>query len=186
MIPSPAITKPRSSSRVVPHRELPARSASDTACFSRRRTLLTPETATGRHAAIALPAEGRRVRDVRHFTAAVLSQWAIADDDADSVLLVVGELAANSAMHGHAELEVLLSLHGHVLDIEVVDSGSVRGHRPSRSNDDGEYGRGLDIVAALADEWQTCQSASGWQACARIRVTPQPLACSLRATPEGT
>lgn len=165
MTSTSAITKPRSSPRAM----------------LRRNTLPAPEAATGRHAAITLSAERRRVRDVRRFAAAVLSQWAIAHDNADSVILIVSELAANSATHGHSELDVLLSLRGHVLHIEVVDSGSTSEHHASTSVDAGEHGRGLDIVAALADELQTRQSSSGWRTCARIRVASEAFAHRVRA-----
>ncbi|MFE7764713.1 ATP-binding protein [Streptomyces sp. NPDC057438] len=108
---------------------------------------------------IALPAAEGRVPDVRHFPAAALSQWATSRDGTDSVLLIVGEMAADSARHEHADLTVLLASHGGVIDIEVTDSGPARGHRATASGDVDEHGRGLQIVAALADRRQTHRSS---------------------------
>ncbi|MDQ1012157.1 anti-sigma regulatory factor (Ser/Thr protein kinase) [Streptomyces sp. V4I23] len=144
----------------------------------------TPGEATPRHAVIALPAEERRVCDVRRFTAAVLSQWAISRDDTDSVLLIVSELAGNSAQHGHTDLAVLLTLHGCVIAVEVADAGPARAHHATASGGDDEHGRGLDIVAALADNWQTYRCPSGWRTHVGIRVDPAP--DTHRARPEGT
>lgn len=77
------------------------RNVSDTVHPLHRRRVVPPqEPVAGHHAAIALPAEEGRVREVRRFTAAVLRRRSIADDHADSALLIVGELAANSAVHG--------------------------------------------------------------------------------------
>ncbi|MFB6674311.1 ATP-binding protein [Streptomyces sp. NPDC056390] len=133
-----------------------------------------PEAVTGQHAAITLPAELRRVRDVRHFTAAVLSRWGLAGEEVPTAILIVGELAGNAAQHGRADLEVLLSLRGSVLDVEVVDSGAVYEGHPMTWADDDEHGRGMGIVETLADHRRTWESLSGWRTCARVTITPAP------------
>ena len=123
------------------------------------------------HAAITVPAETRWVRTVRHFTSAVLSRWAVVGDDLDTSLLIVGELAANSAQHGRANLAVLLTLKDHTLCIEVMDSGAATECSPGTTpSAESEHGRGLDIVAALADHCETYRRPSGWQTRARLRV----------------
>ncbi|MEV6013409.1 ATP-binding protein [Streptomyces sp. NPDC051976] len=123
------------------------------------------------HAAITVSAETQWVRTVRRFTSAVLSRWAVVGDDLDTSLLIVSELAGNSAQHGRADLAVLLSLKDHTLSITVVDSGEATEHAPEPTSSAGyEHGRGLDIVAALADRCETLPKSSGWQTRACVRV----------------
>ncbi|WP_031083344.1 ATP-binding protein [Streptomyces sp. NRRL WC-3549] len=76
----------------------------------------------------------------------------------DTVSLVVGELAANAVTHGLVPgRDVLLRLSraaGGRLRVEV---GDTRGERlpapPADPPGDAETGRGLLLVAALAEEW---------------------------------
>ncbi|MCF3132204.1 ATP-binding protein [Streptomyces olivochromogenes] len=130
---------------------------------------------------IAVPADARRIRDIRHFTSAVLSRWGIGGDNLDACVLIVSELAGNAARHGRADLAVLLSLSAHTLHIEVADHG-VAVERPAGSAppDATEHGRGLDIVQALADRYEARQRRDGWRTRVCIRVAPHlPVEASL-------
>jgi anti-sigma regulatory factor (Ser/Thr protein kinase) len=68
------------------------------------------------------------------------------------LLLVVSELATNAVMHARTPFSVGLNLGGGMARVEVVDGApelpSERSLALSTSN-----GRGLLIVATLADEW---------------------------------
>lgn len=130
-----------------------------------------PEPPVALHAAVTVAADRQWVRTVRYFASAVLSRWAVAGEDLDASLLIVGELAANAAQHGRSDLAVLLSLHDRVLCIDVMDSGSASEREPGTAPPaDQEHGRGLDIVAALADHSETHRRASGWHTRACVRV----------------
>ncbi|MGW2892568.1 hypothetical protein ACWDDN_46210 [Streptomyces griseoruber] len=76
---------------------------------------------------------------------------------------------------------MLLTLRECVIDVEVADAGSARDHHATASGDD-EHGRGLEIAAALADDWQTYRYPSGWRTRVQIRVAPAPV--THRARPE--
>ena len=131
--------------------------------------------ASALNAAVTVPAEAPWVRTVRHFTSVVLSRWAVSGDDLDTSLLIVSELAGNSVLHGRADLAVLLSLQDHVLSITVMDSGAATEHASAPTPSAGhEHGRGLDIVAALADRCETHPKPSGWRTriCMRIATVP--------------
>ncbi|MFF8385921.1 ATP-binding protein [Streptomyces kanasensis] len=77
---------------------------------------------------------------------------------ADDALHVVAELAANAAVHGRVPgraflLALRLTTHGRVLRIEATDTRPERLPTPQTPPTDSESGRGLLIVAALADRW---------------------------------
>ncbi|MFE5243379.1 MULTISPECIES: ATP-binding protein [unclassified Streptomyces] len=97
--------------------------------------------------------ERRSVPLVRKFVRQALLDWACEVDIGD-VLLCVTELATNALIHGVPPgrgFRVHLTL-GHVLRVEVHDSGGgqVREAVPPL---DAEWGRGLVLVEALADDW---------------------------------
>ncbi|MFJ2256725.1 ATP-binding protein [Streptomyces sp. NPDC087844] len=77
--------------------------------------------------------------------------------DADAASLLIAELTANAALHGRVrgrEARLNLTLGSTSLLIEVTDA---RGDRlPAPHTDataEGESGRGLMLVQALADDW---------------------------------
>ncbi|MFE4825520.1 ATP-binding protein [Streptomyces sp. NPDC056672] len=98
---------------------------------------------------------------------------AAGDEDAATVSLLVAELIANAALHGRVQgrhARLALTLTSGTLRIEVTDA---RGDRlPAPTPDaDGESGRGLLLVASLADTWGCEPHHPGgktvWAECAR-------------------
>lgn len=76
----------------------------------------------------------------------------LADELAADAELVVAELVANAVLHGEAPVCLRLSCEDDWVRIEVEDGGRsvpVRG----RSGSDAMTGRGLAVVAAIADSW---------------------------------
>ncbi|MFJ9682927.1 ATP-binding protein [Streptomyces sp. NPDC101194] len=102
--------------------------------------------------------ERRAVPLVRQFVREALVDWAC-ESRADDVLLCVSELVTNALLHGVPPgrgFRVRLSLEpgDGVLRVEVHDSGD--GEVCPVAADpapDAEGGRGLLLVAALADKW---------------------------------
>jgi anti-sigma regulatory factor (Ser/Thr protein kinase) len=80
---------------------------------------------------------------------------------AETVVLLVSELVTNAVVHagGPAELRLLLPEQAHpgggALRVEVADA-SARAPHPRRADDEDTHGRGLELIAGLADRW-------GWQ-----------------------
>ena len=69
---------------------------------------------------------------------------------------IVAELAANAATHGRVpgrDFRLTLYVVGGTLRIEVTDTRGDRLPRPARPAPDATSGRGLLLVAALADRW---------------------------------
>jgi len=89
----------------------------------------------------------------RHLTVNVLRSWGSPHDLAD-VALVVSELVANVVDHARTApvLTLELALAGDWLRIGVVDGSAVRPVLRALSQDR-TRGRGLQLVAAIADRW---------------------------------
>ncbi|GAB1338007.1 ATP-binding protein [Streptomyces sp. E-15] len=109
----------------------------------------------------------RSVRIAREFARTALADWAHAGRG-DDVLLCVSELATNALLHGvPAGRGFLLRLTLHadgVLRVEVHDSGGGEVPVPDglrQAGAEAEGGRGLLLVAALADKWGVAERDPG-------------------------
>ena len=90
--------------------------------------------------------------DVRSQARAAMRRWILLDEVVDTATLLASELATNALVHGRGRVELRLRLTRDRLVIEAVDSGH---HMPRRrsAGDLDESGRGLHLVASLADRW---------------------------------
>jgi len=100
--------------------------------------------------------ERRSVPAARRFAHAFLAEWGLAEAErGGDVLLCVSELATNALVHGvppGRQFRVFLRYDGHAVRVEVHDSGGGVPHVDDADAGD-EGGRGLLLVAALADKW---------------------------------
>lgn len=106
--------------------------------------------------------ERRSVREAREFVRSALADWGFGEVRADDVLVCVSELATNALVHGVPpgrgyRLMLWLRDEGQVR-VEVHDSGD---GEPGVREPDGESGRGLVIVEALADRWGVGERVPG-------------------------
>lgn len=108
------------------------------------------------------PATPLQVREARRFLTRVLDGRPAADDAA----LCLGEVAANATIHSRSRdgghFTVRVQIYSGRLRVEVQDEGG-SWSRPVRRRD-GQHGRGLLIVAALAHDWgRAGDSETGWR-----------------------
>lgn len=105
-----------------------------------------------RHLGAALPADASAASIARQLVRAL----DVGDDDpefVDSLVLAVSELATNAARHGRPPVRLDVVAHGSGVYLGVQDDGSDHLPRRREAHDFEEAGRGLSIVAAVADWW---------------------------------
>jgi anti-sigma regulatory factor (Ser/Thr protein kinase) len=114
----------------------------------------------------AVPAATRLFRSdassaasARRFAADILTAWGMADL-IDNARLLLGEVITNAVQYTVGDVRVRLARQPDRLRVEVHD-GSVRRPALRAVDPDSESGRGLQIVASLADAWGHRAQESG-------------------------
>ncbi|MGW2419399.1 ATP-binding protein [Streptomyces sp. NPDC001709] len=124
-------------------------------------------------ASLELRAVPSAARQARAFTEGFLRLWGEGEEVVDAAMLVVCELVTNAIRYGVQRLSertgreyggdsaitLNLALRPDVLHIEVRDGSAVLPVRRAAGCDD-DCGRGLAIIAALAESW-TCGRERG-------------------------
>ncbi len=114
------------------------------------------------------PAVPESVAAARRFTRAALGRHAIDPEVIDTAMLLVSELATNAVIHGTSTIRLRVGV-GDDIRVEVRD-GNDDAPVVEIGSDERESGRGLAIVANLADSWDWSPRATGkvvWFALAR-------------------
>jgi PAS domain S-box-containing protein len=133
---------------------LPDRAGDDAAVLVARTRALSPD----RIASWELPAQPSVVAQARASAARQLAAWGLREITFTTQLLV-SELVTNAIRHAQPPIQLRLTLDG-MLSIEVSDASSTSPHlrRADRYDEDG---RGLMLVAQLADRWGTRHTRTG-------------------------
>lgn len=108
--------------------------------------------ARSRTVRLEVPRERALMFDVRGQARLAMRSWQLLDEVVDTATLLASELATNALVHGRGRIELRLRLTRDRLVLESIDEGQ---HMPRRrrAGDDEEGGRGLHLVATLADRW---------------------------------
>lgn len=101
-----------------------------------------------------IASEPRSVGAARDFVTATLDGWEAPRHVLGTATLLVSELVTNAVLHGRPPIELRLRRTATELVIEVFD-GATFLPRKRRPEPDDEHGRGLQLVATLADRWGT-------------------------------
>ncbi len=111
---------------------------------------------------------------VRRAIAADLAEHQSAADTAEDVVLVASELVGNAVVHAGAgvdhDLAVTWEVAPEAVTVEVGDP-SPQLPRVRAASNTAAGGRGLHIVAAIADDWGVRRTAHGKKVWARVPVT---------------
>ncbi|MFD9408119.1 SpoIIE family protein phosphatase [Streptomyces sp. NPDC059989] len=126
----------------------------------------TNAVSSDRIATWELPSDPALVSEVRAAAVARLSGWGL-DESAFATELLLSELVTNAVRYGTGPIRVRL-IHDRTLICEVYDGSSTAPRmRHAASTDEG--GRGLFLVAQLAQTWGTRYTTDGkviWAECA--------------------
>ncbi|MFI2644142.1 SpoIIE family protein phosphatase [Streptomyces sp. NPDC018610] len=112
----------------------------------------------GRVAEWEVPPDPAAVGEVRASVSRLLAGWGL-DELTFSTELILSELVTNAIRHGSAPIRVRM-LRDRALICEVFDSGSTSPHLRYAADTD-EGGRGLFLVAQLAERWGTRYTPEG-------------------------
>ncbi|MFI1047525.1 SpoIIE family protein phosphatase [Streptomyces griseoruber] len=120
----------------------------------------------------------------RDLVRAAFAEWGdLPERLAEDVTLVVSELVTNAVVHAGTDVDLLCRLEddpeqGPAVVVEVGDhhpSRAPRDHPPETPHETPEYGRGLRLVAALADAWGVTYRRGAKTVWARLLpVAPEP------------
>ncbi|MEV8554461.1 SpoIIE family protein phosphatase [Streptomyces glaucescens] len=145
---------PEDTCRAVVDARLPARPSDDIALIVARCRALGPD----RVAAWDVPCDPAAVAEVRSSVTRRLADWGL-EDLAFTTELVLSELVTNAIRYGGAPIRVRV-VRDRSLICEVFDGSSTAPHlRYAAMTDEG--GRGLFLVAQLAERWGTRYLPSG-------------------------
>jgi PAS domain S-box-containing protein len=147
---------------------LPERAGDDAALLVARTCALPPD----RIASWDLPADPAVVADARARAARQLAAWGL-EDVTFTTELLVSELVTNAIRHAQQPIQLRIILDGD-LSCEVFD-GSSSAPQLRRADRYDEGGRGLMLVAQLADRWGTRHTSSGKIIWAQQALPGRPL-----------
>ncbi|GAA1078240.1 MULTISPECIES: ATP-binding protein [Kitasatospora] len=87
--------------------------------------------------------------------------WTVhAPETADAVVLTVSELITNAHIHARSDADLVLTWDGSCLYVSVHDD-SPQLPRPREAGPEATSGRGMRLVDALADAWQSRPDTRG-------------------------
>ncbi|MGW1365382.1 ATP-binding protein [Streptomyces chartreusis] len=127
----------------------------------------SPQSAHPCHCAASatLTASGTAPAKARHWVRHALHSCGAPAATVDDAALCINELTANAISHsGTPTVDIHVETTGAVIHLDVVDHGHNAGQAPDAGpmpDADAEHGRGMPIVAALADAIQVHRHPDG-------------------------
>ncbi|WP_241841936.1 SpoIIE family protein phosphatase [Pseudofrankia sp. BMG5.36] len=109
---------------------------------------------------IAVDGGAADVAPARAAARAALSDWSLPAEALETAVLVLSELVGNAVAHGRQPIDARVRRLADRVVVEVADGGG-RLPRRRHAGADQEAGRGLELVATLADRWGVRPTADG-------------------------
>ena len=122
-----------------------------------------------RHMDVELSVQPRAAAMARQAVQEVLDRWQVPPARVEDAELIASELVANTLRHGRQPMELSLALATDALTVAVLDHSTTLPHMLHASVWD-ERGRGLPIVATLAQTWGVHAVPGGKQVWACLPV----------------
>jgi anti-sigma regulatory factor (Ser/Thr protein kinase) len=112
----------------------------------------------------ALPANPESVPRARGLVAAELTRFGIEDPEVfETVKLLTSELVTNAVRHSFDDIMLCLDRIDRLLRVTVLDTNADLRLEPKPAEVEGQRGRGLLLVEALATDWGVTPQAPGKQ-----------------------
>ncbi|MFF5567690.1 ATP-binding protein [Streptomyces sp. NPDC012623] len=111
-----------------------------------------PKTPRSRAFEVAMTPDRVRVAQIRRIAVAHMRLWAVPTPMAEEARLVVSELVTNAIEHGRGAVLLRMRHTDDKLRIEVTDENPAHAQLQEADRED-LCGRGLFLVASLADVW---------------------------------
>ncbi|UQX01252.1 ATP-binding protein [Streptomyces sp. RerS4] len=112
-----------------------------------------------------IPSSPRTPGRARAMLRELLAEWKVDGEPADAAELLLSELVTNAVRYARAprgrEIGVRVARYEGVLRVEVADAGERVELTPQVAGEGDERGRGLAIVAAVAERWGQCPRRHG-------------------------
>lgn len=119
----------------------------------RVRAVAAPDDITQR-ATLRLEDDARAAGRARHFLRGLLVAWQVGGDVGDTAELCLSELVTNAVIHAGTDSVLTITLAEGVLTVQVRDRGALADVAVDADEDPLRvFGRGLQLVDALADRW---------------------------------
>ncbi|MEH0470961.1 ATP-binding protein [Streptomyces sp. B21-097] len=134
--------------------------------------------------ALSLPATPAAVSEARHQAVDAIAGWdaGLGTEVVHAAELLVSELVTNAVQYaGTGSVSLVVCLDKAVVRIEVCDTSPVL-PQPALPDADSEGGRGLFLVATLADRYHAEPTETGKRCWAELDLTSKPsqeVACFL-------
>ena len=122
---------------------------------------------------VPLSTDPGEVPRLRHLVREQLRAWRLAGA-AEVTLLLVSELVTNALLHGRPPLELRVAAIEGKVRVEVHDAAGDRPPARAFPPPDAPHGRGIEIVAALANRWGSAPSPLGKVVWFEVDVTARP------------
>jgi anti-sigma regulatory factor (Ser/Thr protein kinase) len=120
----------------------------------------------------SLPAEVASVPAARHFVRDALAELGLSTAW-DTAELLVSELVTNAVLHARTEFRVEVRVAGDMVRIAVQDASAMI-PRPRTYGTDSTTGRGLRLIATIAEAWGVQPEAGGKAVWFEVRADGTP------------
>lgn len=117
---------------------------------------------------LCAPAQPKSVGHLRKRASMIFSAWMLSTDETQAAELLISELLTNAVEHGRGEMTLAVARTASALEITVADHGEAA--RSTSPGDPDEHGRGLAIVAAIAQDLSIDKTPEGWRTLARMAL----------------